>query len=70
MEPVVIFVNGLMLDALLIREANPRLVVCQDRVAQLDNHNNVIKSIDLLPLFNTSEIDELDIDPYGGNIQP
>lgn len=44
--------TGMLLDAKLIRESNPRLAICQDRVCELNEENTVIESIDLLDLFN------------------
>lgn len=43
--------NGLKLRAHILRESNPRLVSCQDRIAEIDSDNNIVKSVDLLELF-------------------
>jgi len=51
METIYIKVNGFELKAYLIREANPRLAICQERVALLDEDDNVCGHLDLLDYF-------------------
>lgn len=50
-KEIKINVKGFTIDAVLIRESNPRLIVAQERVAEIDENNNVIKDFDLLKLF-------------------
>lgn len=46
----IVRVGSLMLDAILIRDANPRLAICQDRICKLSDDNVIIDSRDLLTI--------------------
>jgi hypothetical protein len=47
-KTIIIHRQGLRLTALLIREDNPRLALCQDRISVLDGNDYIVKSLDLL----------------------
>lgn len=54
MEHVFLKVGDSELPALLIRESNPRLVLCQDRVVAVNPNNTIdpeYATVDLLALF-------------------
>ena len=47
--------TGFTLDAWLIREENPRIALCQDRLALLNSKNEEVATRDLLFMFTTTE---------------
>jgi len=56
MEKIIITTRGgLSLEAYLIREENPRIALCQDRLALLNSKNEEVATRDLLYMFTTTE---------------
>jgi hypothetical protein len=55
MKTITISVKDLTLEALLLREADPRMAICQDRVVLLNRFDRVIADRDLLNMFTTTE---------------
>lgn len=47
--------NGLQIEASLIRMANPRLALAQDKVVMLDDHNIPYAEVDLLSVFGVND---------------
>lgn len=64
-KAITIKTKGLELEALLIREDNPRLALCQDRVSHIDDANNVLASVDLLEYFQPDTSDTIFL-PFSG----
>ena len=58
MEPIPMTIHyiNISIDAYLIREATPRLALCQDRIVEIDKDNQVMRSLDLLNVFEKSEL--------------